>query len=380
MSHLLQHAQNLINTIILLMPSTYQQKSLEAMMGLFLQGTGRSLPQHATTVSPSAISRFLNHYNWSCRGVIRAMRRAVREQLKTPQTPGGRATLKLILDMTTIEKTGKFKGLGTLLRVYNGKEGLHLLVLYIVLGNWRLPWGFRVYRGKNQHSHIELAVRLLHSLPESLTKSYQVLVLVDTAFGSIDFINTVRSKGWTLVAGIRSDRRLDSGKPVDTIARRGTLVYLYGLSKPVTLSWYWLKRDNGTRIKRYVISTKPYSWSYISRLGRQRWAIETFFKIVKHRFCLHCFGQKTIRGIYRFLVLSMIAYVLAHWAILWSNYTSKPDWGQAARTAVEHLFPQLVLSTLILHIRHLTPLARQHGLQSVIRGYPRDLIDIGARS
>ncbi|MDV2998421.1 MAG: hypothetical protein N5P05_000027 [Chroococcopsis gigantea SAG 12.99] len=29
-------------------------------------------------------------------------------------------TLKVILDMTSIEKTGKFKGLGTLMRVHNG--------------------------------------------------------------------------------------------------------------------------------------------------------------------------------------------------------------------------------------------------------------------
>ncbi|MBW4624691.1 MAG: hypothetical protein KME49_04035 [Brasilonema octagenarum HA4186-MV1] len=77
--------------------------------------------------------------------------------------------------------------MGNLIRVYNGKRGLHLVVLYIALGRWRLPWSFRVYRGKGHPGCVQLGLRLLRTLPQSLTKRYQVLVLVDTAFGSIDF-------------------------------------------------------------------------------------------------------------------------------------------------------------------------------------------------
>ncbi|MDV2998420.1 MAG: hypothetical protein N5P05_000026 [Chroococcopsis gigantea SAG 12.99] len=53
MSHLLTCAQSLINTILLLMPSSYQQKSLQTVIVLFLEATGRNVPQHATTVSAS---------------------------------------------------------------------------------------------------------------------------------------------------------------------------------------------------------------------------------------------------------------------------------------------------------------------------------------
>ena len=35
-------------------------------------------------------------------------------------------------------------------RMLNGKRGLHLVVLYIVVGNRRIPWSFRVWRGKGQ--------------------------------------------------------------------------------------------------------------------------------------------------------------------------------------------------------------------------------------
>jgi hypothetical protein len=41
-----------------------------------------------------------------------------------------------------------------------------------------------------------------------------------------------------------------------------------------------------------------------------------WFKTAKHRFGLHRFGQGTLLGVYRWLVLSLIAYLLAHWAYL----------------------------------------------------------------
>jgi hypothetical protein len=74
---ILNYAQALVYTLMDLMPSKYQQKSLRALLGLFLEATGQSLPQHSQTVSASAISRFLNHYQWSVRGVIRVERSEV---------------------------------------------------------------------------------------------------------------------------------------------------------------------------------------------------------------------------------------------------------------------------------------------------------------
>jgi hypothetical protein len=47
MVSILAHAQNLVYTLLSLMPSVYQQENLEAMLGLFLQGQGYPLPQHS---------------------------------------------------------------------------------------------------------------------------------------------------------------------------------------------------------------------------------------------------------------------------------------------------------------------------------------------
>lgn len=77
MVSLLAHAQNIVYTLLSLMPSTYQQKNLEAMFGMFLEAQGYPLPQHSKSKSASALSRFLNIYNWSTRGVIRTARNRI---------------------------------------------------------------------------------------------------------------------------------------------------------------------------------------------------------------------------------------------------------------------------------------------------------------
>ncbi|NER27340.1 MAG: transposase, partial [Symploca sp. SIO1C4] len=87
----------------------------------------------------------------------------------------------------------------------------------------------------------------------------------------------------------------------------------------------WLKRD-GKRIQRFVISTKPMKGTTISRWGKRRWQIEGFFQTVKHRFSLHRFGQKTLLGVYRWLILSLISYLLAYWVYLYFDNPPNLDW------------------------------------------------------
>jgi hypothetical protein len=50
---ILNYAQALVYTLMDLMPSKYQQKSLRALLGLFREATGQSLPQHSQTVRDS---------------------------------------------------------------------------------------------------------------------------------------------------------------------------------------------------------------------------------------------------------------------------------------------------------------------------------------
>ena len=137
---------------------------------------------------------------------------------------------------------------------------------------------------------------------------------------------------------------------------------LAGLKFPVSLSWYYLKRDNGKLEKRYVLSTKVLKGSTITWWGKRRWSIEGFFKTVKHRFGLHRFGQQTLLGVYRWLVLSLTAYLLAHWIYLYFPTGRLPDWGEAAQKALKLLFPLMAILPMLAEIQRLQPLAKRYGI------------------
>ena len=67
---------------------------------------------------------------------------------------------------------------------------------------------------------------------------------------------------------------------------------------------------------RYVISTRAAEGKTITRWGKRRWRIEAFFKTMKSRFGLDQFGQRTAQGAMRFLLLGLLAFVLAYWTAL----------------------------------------------------------------
>ncbi len=125
----LAHAQELIYQLLEGMPSPYQWQSLKAMLELFLRAQGAPLPEHRDLKSASALSRFFTVYTWSVRQIMRHMRQAIREELQRYRPRGRRPHLQVILDMTTLEKRGKFKAFADLMTVLHGKRGGHLVVL-----------------------------------------------------------------------------------------------------------------------------------------------------------------------------------------------------------------------------------------------------------
>ncbi len=289
MEPILQHAQGLVYSLLCLMPSAYQKASLKALLGLFLDAQGHALPAHTAVKSASSLSRFLNRYTWSTRRVIRATRQSILQQLAT-HLPHVRTPIRILVDLTTLEKSGKFWHLSTptadpqasdpWIRFLNGKRGLHLVVLYVVVGEWRVPWSFRVWRGKGFASLAQLGCKLLATVPKSLLNGRVVLVQADTEFGTLEFLHTVRKRSWRPIVGLRSNRTLQNGRCLKDLyrhAKRGLQVYLTGLDYPLTVSWFWLKRSDGNRELRFVASTYPYSGAYLVQLRRKRWTIVACF-------------------------------------------------------------------------------------------------------
>ena len=378
---MLQHAQALVYSLISLMPSVYQKASLKAVLGLFLDTQGHALPQHTPVKSPSSLSRFLNRYRWSTRAVIRTTRAAVLDQLAAYPVHKG-VPVRLLIDLSTLKKTGKFWHLSTpteevdapepWVRLLNGKRGLHLVVLYIVIGERRIPWSFRVWRGKGQSSPNRLACRLLASLPKALVNGRTVIVQADTEFGTAEFLGAVRRRQWRAVVGMKNNRLLQDGRHLKDLpgqVKRGVQVYVKGFDYPLTISWFWLKRADNKRELRFVASTHPYSGVYLIRLGRKRWAIEGFFKTAKHQFGLHCFGQGTKLGVYRWIILSFIAYLLAHWVDLWA-WPPILDWKATARLTLEKLLPSVLWDRLLNQIKRDAHIAAYYGFDILIKSRP----------
>ncbi|CAN5735675.1 hypothetical protein BH20ACT11_BH20ACT11_04880 [soil metagenome] len=70
-------ARKLVYGLLDLMPSVHQRASLKALLVLFLCAQDLALPEHNEHESPSALSRFLNLYDWPTTSVIRTLRREI---------------------------------------------------------------------------------------------------------------------------------------------------------------------------------------------------------------------------------------------------------------------------------------------------------------
>jgi hypothetical protein len=173
MVSILAHAQNLVYTLLSLMPSTYQQENLEAMLGMFLEAQGYPLPQHSKSKSASALSRFLNIYNWSTRGVIRTARNRIIKEILSERSLGRQPFLQVIIDLTTLEKVGKFKALENLISVYHGKRGLHLVVVYLVVGRWRERVEFPGLERKRCHFSGKVGIKNGQIFTQKINQAFQ---------------------------------------------------------------------------------------------------------------------------------------------------------------------------------------------------------------
>jgi hypothetical protein len=145
------------------------------------------------------------------------------------------------------------------------------------------------------------------------------------------------------------------------LGKKGQQVKLSGLQGVVTVSWFYLKRD-GKLEKRFVISTRALKGSTITWWGSRRWAIEGFFKTAKYRFGLASFGQQTLLGVYRWLILSFISFVLTHWVYLSSNPANPPEWKKESELALQKLLPQTAVSLLLVEIERQREFLLSQGL------------------
>jgi Transposase DDE domain len=328
-------ARKAFNTLHNLISSPDIQNSFDTLLHAFLNADGNPRPQTATAKSSSAISRMLNHYALPALALLRESRAIIQQRLQAIvlNSKKRRPTLELMIDLTTLEKTGAFEGLP--LSFFNDKYGLHLVVLYIVVGEQRFIWAIRIWRGKGERSWVELALSMLRCLPAWLTSRFKCRVLADAGFGSSAFITGCAKLKLPVVVGVSCDRTTEEGIKLSALPVQGAMLFLKGCVVPVYVAWFKLIGKNGAYEWRYVVSTVAAHPRTIVCWGRRRWQVEAFFKTMKSRFGLDQFGQRTLKGVLRFFLLAFIAYLLVFWS--WSSQPMNgfeiPDWIELARDA-----------------------------------------------
>ena len=336
---------------VLEIPETpYQQRSLQASLHLFHSLGQKTNFSQAEGVSPSALSRFFNVYDWDSDRCWEEMQDTQWRILLDAARHKRRPRLRLSVDLTTVEKVGTQL---PYVSVYNGKHGIHLVVLFAEYGELKFPISYRVYQGKHTSTPVTLALDLLEEVPEWIKKRFQVCVLADSGFEAAAFLEGVQRLGFEFVVGVRSNRRTDHPGRV-TVADCPHGGYVNLANWPLeTLS---LGRvDRGDR-EFFAVSSELLEGDDILAEGRRRWALESFFKEGKHQFGLVQFALRTARGLDRWILLVFLAFTLT---LL--HRSEDMTLQEAARLTLYALFPEVRLNHLLSQLQKEQEFLRQHG-------------------
>ena len=345
-----ERASILADALLSVPTSPYQQRSLEAALGLFLDLKTKTALHRAHTVSASALSRLLNVYEWDTSACWATLVQAQWDALLRAARRKHHPRLRLCVDLTSIPKTGREL---PFVRVYHEVYGIHLVVLYAVYGDLKFPVGYRVYRGKGTPSPVRLALELLATVPAEVSRRFDVWVLADSGFESSAFLQGVRDLGFEFVVGVRSTRRTDHpGHVTVEDCEHGSWVNL--------ANWPWdtltLARIHRGERTFFSVASQLLPGDEVAREGARRWAIESFFKEAKHSFGLNRFALRTAQGLDRWVLLVFAAFTLS---MLCRADTLSLE--QAAEVAARVALPLLVVQRLAVQVWREEEFLRQHG-------------------
>lgn len=290
----------------LAIPTTsYQQRSLQAALFMFLDTATRTALHRAELVSKSALSRLLNEYPWDTAQGWAILHQAQWDALLLAARRTHRPLLRLSVDLTSIEKKGSTL---PFVRVYNTVHGIHLVVLFAQYGAVKFPVGYRVYKGKGTATPVTLARELLRTVPDAIKRRFRVRVLADSGFEAAVFLDEVRQLGFEFVVGVRSTRQtMHPGVVTVADCPHGGYVELKNWPHDTLVLG---RIDRGDRTF-HAVSSELMEGDEVVAEGKERWNEESFFKEGKHQFGLSQFALRTAVGLDRWVLLVFLAWTLA---------------------------------------------------------------------
>ena len=76
----------------------------------------------------------------------------------------------------------------------------------------------------------------------------------------------------------------------------------------------------------------------------------------------HSLIELRLLGVYRWLVLCFISFVLTHWVYLSLQQSHLPDWQTAALLTLHQLLPKIAVSLLLIEVERNRELLASQGL------------------
>lgn len=327
-----QHKNSLLKTIESLLWNKREVRTFRIILSLFFDSQVRTILENVKGISASTASRFMNCEHAPDSVLWSVLNKWQFKQFQRLPRRGRRGDVILKLDLTCIEKRGKQIPFA---RVFNRRYGIQLVVLHACLGKLSFPLGYRIYKGKQSKTVVDLALELLTEFPASLWSS-RVVVMADAGFGSNDFVKGCLALDFKrLLVGLRHDRKLLDGRRLDELTKRGEPHQLKDLTDLNSyITWADVKRDNKKK-RFYLLSSFKATGAYLARRYRKRWLIESFFKSIKYDFGLKEARLRTKGGIRLWIFFACLAFSLAKLEhVLNKSQNSLSD---AAKTVAEQL-------------------------------------------
>lgn len=306
-TNIYQRTASLLHSLSDLLPHRRLVRQFRLIMSLFLDASKRTLLENVPSISSSTASRFFNKRVLDEANVWDVLNRWQQQQWQAAYQRGRPREMVLKVDVSCIEKTGKQL---PYVRVFNKRQGIHIVVLHACVHGLSIPLDYRIYQGKGNDNVVDLALAMLADAARWCYHP-RTVVMADAAFGTRRFITGSQALGWSrLLLGVACDRNLKDGRRLDALRRRGEQQELHDLAMPVWISWCYVKRDN-TRKRFFVLATFKLSGRYLARRYRRRWLIESFFKTIKYDFGLKEARLRTQAGIRLWITLCCVACCLA---------------------------------------------------------------------
>jgi DDE superfamily endonuclease len=283
----------------------------------------------------SSVKRFMTDSDWDESKLQAEVQQAVLEAIA--HQPAG-APVHLIVDDTATVKYGPhMEGIGK--HYCNGQVrwGHCKVTLYVVCGDVKVPWDFRVYVPKKVAEAGELAfatkiaqaLEMLASFPD--VPGRRVCVFFDSFYLSKAMEKYIGlERGWDFVARIESNRTvhyrrhktcvqdLAAGRPAswwqplgvddNRVVEGGGLKV--GLWHGIRGQLVMTRRDGeGVEAVRYLVTNRRdlSAWQVV-QLYRQRWYIETYHRDAKQLLGLAHYQMRPLRGLRRHWMLVDLAY------------------------------------------------------------------------